>query len=59
MKIKLGDELVHTVDTVAEVGPNKILHKWIEFDISDDIVFLNGTIVIFYSIVACLECLQF
>ena len=45
-KLKLGDEVVHTVDVVAEVGYGKILHKWIEFDIREDVVYLNGTLVL-------------
>lgn len=52
-KIKLGDEIVHTVDVVSEAGYGKILHKWIEFDIREDVAFLNGTLVhtiIYYSL---------
>lgn len=36
---------MHTVDIVAEAGFGKILHKWIEFDVREDIAFLNGTLV--------------
>lgn len=43
--LKLGDEIVHTVDILAEAGPNKMLHKWLEFDLREDIVYLNGTLV--------------
>lgn len=36
---------MHTVDIVAEAGFGKILHKWVEFDVREDIAFLNGTLV--------------
>ena len=44
--LKLGDEVIHTIDLVAEAGFAKALHKWIEFDIREDVVYLNGTLVL-------------
>lgn len=38
--------MVHTVDIIAEAGFGKILHKWVEFDVREDMAFLNGTLVI-------------
>lgn len=37
---------MHTVDIYAEAGFGKILHKSAQFTIENDIVYLNGTIVI-------------
>ena len=30
---------------VAEAGYGKIIHKWIELDIREDVAYLNGTMV--------------
>jgi hypothetical protein len=45
--IKVGEDVVHTVDVFAEVGYGKILHKWIEFELKDDIIYINGTFVLY------------
>ena len=48
---------MHTVDLMAEAGFGKILHKWVEIDIRDDVAYLNGTMVITFHNLASFECI--
>jgi hypothetical protein len=34
------------VDIVKEVGSGNVLHKWIEFELRDEVIFINGTLVL-------------
>lgn len=34
------------MDIVAEVGVGEVLHKCIEFDLRDEVLFINGTLVL-------------
>jgi hypothetical protein len=42
-EVRLGDEVVFEVDIAAEAGLGKVLHKWVEFDLREDVVYLNRT----------------
>ena len=34
------------MDIVSEVGVGEVLHKCIEFDLRDEVLFINGTLVL-------------
>lgn len=44
-EVRLGDEVMHEVDIAGEVGAGQVLHKWVEFELRDDILYVNGTTV--------------
>lgn len=45
-EVKLGDEVVFEVDIAKEVGVGVLLNKWVEFELADDVLYINKTMVV-------------
>jgi hypothetical protein len=45
-EVRVGDETALEVDIAFEVGRGEVLHKWVEFDLRDEIIFINGSVVL-------------
>jgi hypothetical protein len=41
----LGDDVVLTVDLIDEIAQGLTVIKWIEFELRDDVLYINKTIV--------------
>ena len=44
-EVKLGDDVVVTVDLIDEIAQGVVVNKWIEFELRDDVLYINKTIV--------------
>ena len=42
----MGDDVISKVDIVKEAGKGEILNKWIEFELRDDVIYINKTTVL-------------
>lgn len=45
-EVRVGDETALEIDIALEVGVGEVLHKWIEFDLRDEVIFINGSVVL-------------
>jgi hypothetical protein len=45
-EVRLGDEVMLEIDIVKEVGVGEVLNKWIHFELVDDILYVNNSMVL-------------